>query len=216
MPFVELRIGDLDVDSAEVRRLEGHLAPDEQARAARFRFERDRRRFVVRRGLLREWLADRLNERPERLRFVSGEWGKPALRDHPCHFSLSHSGDRVMVAVSDAEVGCDIERIDDGFDWLPIAEQFLRPGEPDALHLLAPVNARAAFFRLWARMEASLKATGNGLSGSQSVDLDASVADAWQLADVDADPGYAAAIAWAGDNTPLRLTVAHFGTQLSR
>ena len=128
MPFVELRISGLDVDGAEVRRLQQHLAPDEQARAQRFRFEQDRRRFVVRRGLLREWLADRLDEQPERLRFIAGEWGKPALRDHPCHFSLSHSGERVMVAISDAEVGCDIERIDDGFDWLPIAEQFLPAG----------------------------------------------------------------------------------------
>jgi 4'-phosphopantetheinyl transferase len=216
VPFVELRIADLDVDGAEVRRLHHHLAPDEQARAQRFRFEQDRRRFIVRRGLLREWLADHLNGRPERLRFTAGEWGKPALRDHPCHFSLSHSGERVTVAISHAEVGCDIEQIDDRFDWLAIAEQFLRPCELAELRVLAPANARAAFFRLWARMEASLKATGRGLSGPQSFALEASVPAAWQLADVDIDPGYAAAVACASDDTPLQLTIRHFGTQLSR
>ena len=211
MPLVDLRISGLDVDVAEVGRLHQHLAADEQAQAQRFRFERDRRRFVVRRGLLREWLADRLNERPERLCFIVGEWGKPVLRDHPCHFSLSHSGERLMVAISDAEVGCDIEHIDDSIDWLPIAEQFLPRGELDELRTLAPPSACAAFFRLWARMEASLKATGKGLSGAT---FDTSVPAAWQVSDVDIGLGYAAAIAWAGDNTQLQLTIPHLGPRL--
>ena len=80
------------------------------------------------------------------------------------------------------------------------------------MRLLGPANARAAFFRRWARTEAWLKATGHGLAGPQPFDLDASLAAAGQLADVDIDPGYAAAVACAKNNTPLQLAIRHSGT----
>jgi 4'-phosphopantetheinyl transferase len=209
VPAVDVRIAHLDVEPVEMARLERHLAPDELAHAVRFRFERDRRRFVVRRGLLREWLAERLIERPERLAFTLGEWGKPALRGQPCRFNLSHSCDRLMVALSDVEVGCDIERIDPDLDWAPIAEQVLTPGEVEDLHRLEAPPARAGFFRHWVRLEASLKAIGCGLSQPDSA-IDA-MGDAWHLSDLDAACGYAAALVAARDDTPLRLTLRHIG-----
>jgi 4'-phosphopantetheinyl transferase len=212
VPVVEVRTSSLEIDCAVACRLERHLAPDERVRAGRFRFERDRRRFVARRGLLREWLAELLNDRPEKLTFTTGEWGKPALRDHRCCFNLSHSGDRMMVAISDAEIGCDIERIDDHIDWLPIAEQLLNPQEVEQLRILAPAQAFPAFFRLWARMEASVKACGDGLCAldAGNVDANGGGAAAWHLTDLNVDLGYAAAIATATDGSPLQLTVRYF------
>ncbi|HET8611389.1 MAG TPA: hypothetical protein VFL92_01340, partial [Sphingomonas sp.] len=59
MAHVEIRFDRLDVEPAEVARLARLLDADEQERAARFRFEADRRRFIVRRGRLREWLGER-------------------------------------------------------------------------------------------------------------------------------------------------------------
>src|SRR5687767_5343121 len=53
---------------------------EEARRAARLRFERDRRRFIVARARLRRLLADRLGLRPESLAFVYGKNGKPAVR----------------------------------------------------------------------------------------------------------------------------------------
>jgi 4'-phosphopantetheinyl transferase len=208
VPVVDVRIARLDVDPAEASRLAQHLAPDERERAGRFHFERDRRRFVARRGLLREWLAEVVNDRPERLTFTWGDWGKPALRDHSCCFNLSHSDERLMVAFSDAEIGCDIERIDDHVDWLPVAEQFLRPRDLEHLRILAPAHARSAFFRLWTGLEASLKADGRGLCHSYPI-AGSSGAAAWHLTNLDVEPGYAAAIAAAKDLTALQLTVRY-------
>ena len=46
--------GRLDLPMGEVERLAGFLAPAEREEAARFRFARDRRRFVLRRARLRQ------------------------------------------------------------------------------------------------------------------------------------------------------------------
>ena len=41
-----------------------------------------------------------------------GPVGKPFLKDYPeVFFNLSHSGNRVFCAISDREVGCDVEQI---------------------------------------------------------------------------------------------------------
>lgn len=51
----------------------------EAAKASRFRFDRDRDAFMVARGMLRALLRRYLGDRPDRIRFVYGFYGKPAL-----------------------------------------------------------------------------------------------------------------------------------------
>ena len=55
------------------------LSPDEAVRADRFHFERDRRNYTATRALLRMLLGKYVNSAPERVPFVYGERGKPAL-----------------------------------------------------------------------------------------------------------------------------------------
>ena len=74
-------------------------------KAAKMRFERGRRQELAVGGLLVEMtgIVDPV--------IVLDENGKPSFRDHPeIHFSLSHSGDYVMCAISDSPIGCDIEK----------------------------------------------------------------------------------------------------------
>ena len=163
MAKVEVRTDTLVVGEDEVVRLAALLDVEEQARAARFRFDAHRRRFIVRRGRAREWLSEITGRAPETLQFSTGPHGKPELPGGPC-FSLSHSGETMMMAVSDAEVGCDIEREDAVLDWRPLAEGFFAPGEVAALSALPAPEARRAFFACWARKEAFVKALGLGLS----------------------------------------------------
>ncbi len=56
------------------------LTADEVTRADRFHFDRHRRRFIVRRGVLRLLLAEYLERQPEELRFEEGEKGKPFVK----------------------------------------------------------------------------------------------------------------------------------------
>lgn len=69
----------LALDAGELERLQKVLSPDEQARARRFCFEKDRQRFIASRGILREILARYLKLDPARLAFSYGRFGKPSL-----------------------------------------------------------------------------------------------------------------------------------------
>lgn len=214
--IVTLRIGRLDVDAAEVARLSSLIDEAERARAARFRFDRDRRRFLVRRGRLREWLGACVGERPERLAFVEGAYGKPVLAGLPGapHFSASHSGELMMLAIADVEIGCDIERMDPALEWEPLAAGEFSTNESAALRALPQEAGRRAFFDCWTRKEAIVKGLGLGLSRPLD-SFDVSVGrermvrttePGWALWDSPPGPGHAGAIAvQAMDGIEIRL-----------
>src|ERR1041385_6060062 len=76
---IEVVTAGLDAPPAALRGLSEWLCDAEQRRAARFHFDRDRRRFVVARARLRELLGERLGMRPQALELVPDSNGKPAL-----------------------------------------------------------------------------------------------------------------------------------------
>ena len=55
-------------------------------------------------SLARKMLADATGEKPENIVFYRGENGKPLTR-LPLFFNCSHSGDHVVCAVSEKEIG---------------------------------------------------------------------------------------------------------------
>ena len=219
MPDVALRIGRLDVGDEEVSRLFGLIGEEERQRAGRFRAWRDRRRFIVRRGRLREWLGWHLGEAPARLAFSANPFGKPLLVGGGIHFSLSHSQDQMMLAIAEVEVGCDIEALDPEIDWPPLAARLFAPGERAALAGMSGEKGPCAFFDCWVRKEAFVKAIGRGLSyplDAFEVSTGAPAAllgggRGHRLAAVPGLVGYAGAVAAAGDGAPLRLRITDTG-----
>lgn len=149
-------------------RLRRLLSPDELERAAKLRFERHQRRFVVARGILRALLGRYLRVHPSELSFSYGHHGKPTLdgpyRTGP-HFNLSHSHEvAVYVVARGRHVGIDVERVRTDVAAEQIADHYFSRRELAALRAL-PAEARPeAFFTCWARKEAYLKARGEGLS----------------------------------------------------
>ena len=106
---------------------------------------------------------------PLELRMDYGEKGKPYLRDYPFYFNLSHSGDYVICAVSDREVGADIQRcsMEKGERLERIARRFFSPEELAALACCREQAERAQlFYRLWTRKEAYGKLTGRGIGAA--------------------------------------------------
>ena len=206
MQRVALHVEPLDVgDAANARDL---LVIDEEERrkAARFRFDRDARRFVARRARLRMLLAPYTGEAPERLCFALGPHGKPVLGQGAPHFSLSHSQGVLMLAIADVAVGCDIEAIDPDLDWQPLAERLFAPAEREALRLLPAAAARRGFFDCWSRKEAYVKALGQGLSHpldifTVSVGREAQLCaeDGWAIVDASPDRHFSAAVVARAD-----------------
>ncbi|MDB5673907.1 MAG: hypothetical protein JWM65_889 [Sphingomonas bacterium] len=210
MARVAVHVETLAVDDVTLAHL---LGADERARADRFRFPRDRRRFVVRRARLRQLLGSWVDRAPETLVFSENSHGKPILAGGP-PFGLSHSADMMMLAIGDADVGCDLEWIDPALDWPPLAETFFTPTERAALTALPPEAARHAFFACWARKEAFVKALGLGLSYPLDA-FDVSVGGAaellpggegWAIGAAPAIPGFATAIVARDDRKPLAIT----------
>ncbi len=94
---------------------------------------------------------------------VTGEHGKPYFKCGMMHFNLSHSHGYAMCAVSDNEIGCDIEKVTDLN--LPLAKRFFAPDEYNALIGLNTEAERTdMFFRLWTLKESFIKAVGLGMS----------------------------------------------------
>jgi 4'-phosphopantetheinyl transferase len=146
------------------------LSSEEQQRAGRFHFERDRQQFILARAILRMLLSPYVRCKPEAIRFYYGPHGKPTVtgprgNGADVQFNLSHSGDYCVYALApDREVGVDLEVIRADIDCLSLAERFFTKHEYESLHELSHDARPARFFRYWTYKEAYLKARGLGLA----------------------------------------------------
>lgn len=157
---------DLDAAGVDIGRFAAVLGEDERARARQFRLERDRRRYVVRRGRLRELLSHYLGNTPRQIRLRVGPFGKPYVVGGDLRFSVSHSRGIALfvIARGGLEVGCDIEYRDRRFAFEQVADRFFSPVEVRKLGSLPAAQRAEAFFNCWTRKEAYVKARGLGLS----------------------------------------------------
>jgi 4'-phosphopantetheinyl transferase len=138
---------------------------DERARADRFAFADERRRFLSRRGLLRTLLSGYLGKSPKDLRFACDDKGKPRVPDGDVRFNLSRTGEGVLIGFTRGpDIGVDVERVQDGYMGEEIAGKFFAPSETAALTALPESSRSEAFFRVWTAKEAYLKARGDGLA----------------------------------------------------
>ena len=215
-PQTPIREGEVHVWHGTLEAGPDPVTPAEESRARRMAYPRRRREFLVARGTLRRVLAGALGIDPLVVPIREGAHGKPHLVPRgpslpPIGFNLSHSGDRFIVALAlGLDPGVDVELIRPrrSLDRLARhcfspAEQRAVAGDPDPVH---------AFYRVWSRKEAVIKADGRGVSigldrfdvsvGEPAALLDARWTGAapgeathWSLRSLDTGPGYAAALA---------------------
>ncbi len=95
--------------------------------------------------------------------------GKPYLKAHPnVHFSLSHSGSLALCAVSDKNIGADVQQICD-FNEDICKRYFFSAEAEHVLNAKTSEEKKERFFKLWTIKEASVKMTGDGLGGFKSL-----------------------------------------------
>ena len=94
--------------------------------------------------------------------YCYGEHGKPMRRNEEVCFNLSHSGKYVLCAVSEMEIGCDIEKIKE-VKW-KLAKRFFSEKEYEILEEVErQKNPNETFARFWVLRESYVKKTGEGL-----------------------------------------------------
>lgn len=163
--MVQILCADISsIDEAEYRVLYTAASSSRKQKADRYRHYADAVRCLAGEVLLRRALTT-----------VFGHWegfslsqtrrGKPYLKHQPdFHFSISHSGNQVVLAYGKTPVGVDIQQIREEKARPAVARRFFTPEEQD--YLAQQDNYAAAFTQIWTGKESHLKYLGTGLSKS--------------------------------------------------
>lgn len=201
----------LDLPGPSLDALAESLSPQELERAARFRFERDRRRYVTAHAFLRALLGRYLGRAAGAVPLELEASGKPRLASPtPLRFNLAHSGELAIAVVADGrDVGADVERVRTLRRARGLARRVLSAGE---LAELGEGCTEAVLLSCWTRKEAVLKASGDGLrrdpatvevgsgAGAEAVlvTLPGNGGGQWSVISLAPAAGYVAAIAVRG------------------
>ncbi len=111
--------------------------------------------------LVRNAIAKEFNIAADDIRFRVDKNGKPYTESAPVHFSISHSKNIAVCAVSDKPVGIDIEYVRDVN--LKVAKRLFAPDELMYVFEKWDLSKRR-FFEIWTRKEAYVKLIGKGVS----------------------------------------------------
>ncbi|MFD4370812.1 4'-phosphopantetheinyl transferase family protein [Streptomyces sp. NPDC058486] len=169
----------------------------------------DRLRYGIGHVALRRLLAPRLGVAPAEVAYrrepcpgCGALHGRPALDGPPGapHFSLSHSGDVVLIGIAARPVGVDVESHPKATTVREVTS-VLHPME--RAEIAGAGHAPEAFARIWCRKEAYLKGIGIGMARSLDKDYlgetdPSALPEGWDVAGVPTADGHAAAVAVAG------------------
>lgn len=147
------------------------LDESERERQSRFRFSRDRLRYLVARALVRTVLSRYFPAvAPPEWIFSTNEYGRPSVANSSAisssiNFNLSHTCGLIALAVArKREVGIDVENVRTRTVSIDMANRFLAPEEVTALAQVPGELQRDRIFEYWTLKESYIKARGMGLS----------------------------------------------------
>ena len=204
-----LNLWALHVAGVDEERLESSvLDGQESQRAAMLETPGHRLRYVLAHVALRHFLGQYLDLRPRQIAYFrepcpscGSPNGRPAVHrpPRPVHFSLSMSGDIVLIGIASAPLGVDVEARA-SHQTIREVTGLLHPAERAELRATAPLQQATAFARLWARKEAYLKGLGVGVVHGLATEYlgtekQAATPRGWSVLAVPVPPPYEAAAA---------------------
>ena len=210
-------------ESQDILKYMDCLFAQEKDKSNRFKFEKDRLRYITRHVFLRKVLACYLNTGWDQIKFRENDYGKPFI-DGPAssqslQFSMSKSNNHVLVAIMQNRlVGCDIERHNDDLDYKAIIDNYFSAQE--IKFILGNSKQRTNFFDYWTAKEAYIKARGEGLSfpldqftlhidNNDNVSMRENLmkpgdVDKWRIRQLKIGAGFSAAITIEGEISSVR------------
>lgn len=119
------------------------------------------------RNAIKDYLGD---DSSEPLDIEYNCYGKPYLVGNPCYFSLSHSGELLVCAISDVEIGADCEKIHDlKFN---VAGKVLNEEELTEYENISDEDKNSWMIRMWTIKEGIGKLLGTGIRTPKDLNKD--------------------------------------------
>ncbi len=161
---VRLYVAKVNDDPAFLDRWYALMPASRRERCNRFKNAPDRTRCICAYALLACALNDLgvIRNTEDTPGISESSDGKPYLTDHAVCFNISHAKDRVAVALSHRDVGCDVESVRG--DRIGVAKRFFTDDEYRAIMELPEGAERdLEFTRLWTLKESVVKCCGEGI-----------------------------------------------------
>ncbi len=155
----EFTVSSIDVTKISDEILKNHFfVMDDKRKAETLSLPSDikKKQKIAADMLCRKMISDKCGISPDNIVFDKTESGKPFAINADIYFSLSHSSDIVVCAVSEKEIGVDIEKIRK--IRFKAAEKFATESEIAYIG-----NVENRFFEIWTLKEAFFKCKGTGL-----------------------------------------------------
>ncbi len=154
-----IKLAYCNIEKLDLKKAYGLVSKNRQDKIDFYRFEKDKKLSCGAYLILKKLLSTESITNPI---FKTGKYGKAYISNHEnIHFNLSHSGKIVLCAISDMEVGVDVEYIDSGID-LNIAKQYFYNREYESI--MNAKNKPEEFFNYWVLKESYMKYTGLGMN----------------------------------------------------
>jgi len=168
----EVHIWNMDlnkINDSNKEKLIEILSQEESQRAAKFKFDIDRERFVCGSALLRLFIYKYTNTSPKLIFFEHNKYGKPEISkiqtENNLHFNMSHSQGMLCVGfIKNEPIGVDIEVIKPIKDFQEVANNFFSDSEIQQLKKFTEEKSMEGFYTCWTGKESFIKFSGEGLS----------------------------------------------------
>lgn len=194
---------DIDAEIEDVARHFAQLSSAERELSRRLQQPRKRDCFIATRSILRSLLSHYSGIPAKRLRIERNPHGKPFVDG--IEFNISHSRAWALMAFSRTnQVGIDVQYMKPALDFARIAQRRYTESEREQIFAHADVAAqRDAFFAIWTRKEAYVKAHGTSFHDKlSSLDLpegrdrfdDTELGGSWELKTFKLAPEYWASV----------------------
>ena len=154
-----IKIAYCNVEDLDLKKGYESVSDERKEKIDFYRFDKDKKLSCGVYLLLQKLLKEENILNPI---FKTEKYEKPYISNYEdIHFNLSHSGNTVCCAISDKEIGCDVEFIDHEIN-LDIAKNYFFNSEYE--NIMKSDNLSDEFFKYWVLKESYMKYTGLGFN----------------------------------------------------
>jgi len=163
--FIDVWHGDILSEEDGQQNYYEFLNDDEKVKVASFTRPGIQKKYIKTRGVLRKVLGEYLEIKSQDIEIKIAEHGKPFVENEALFFNLSHTANRLVIAVSNnSEIGIDLEQYKYRKNLQGLVKKCFSEEEKHFWESLSAQQQVMLFYQLWVRKEAFVKAIGRGIA----------------------------------------------------